>query len=141
MSLLTRTGLHDGPLTDLAATALCVAQHGAIASFLGVVRDRHHGKTVTGLTYSAYRDMAEALLPRLAAEARATHRTDLDVVCIHGLGAMVPGQVSLVSHVGSAHRDAAFDACRLLLTRIKQDLPVWKHERYADGSTAWLEGS
>ena len=139
--MITTTGLHDGPLTNLAATALCVAHHGAVASFLGVVRNTHHGKEVTGLSYSAYHSMAEALLIRLADEARNAHGTDLDVVCIHGLGAMVPGEVSLVIHVGSAHRDAAFDACRLLLTRIKQDLPVWKHEHYADGSSAWLEGS
>jgi molybdopterin synthase catalytic subunit len=139
--MITTTGLHDGPLTDCAATGLCVAHHGAVASFLGVVRNTHHGKAVTGLTYSAYRAMAEALLIRLAAEARAAHGSDLDVVCLHGLGAMVPGDVSLVIHVGSAHRDAAFDACRLLLTRIKQDLPVWKHEHYGDGTSAWLEGS
>ena len=141
ITTITKTGLHDGPLTELSSALLCVPHHGAVASFCGVVRDSHHGKIVTRLVYSAYREMAEALLLRLADDAREIHGADLDVVCIHGVGAMEPGQVSLVIHVGSAHRDAAFDACRWLLTRIKQDLPVWKHEHYADGSVAWLEGS
>jgi molybdopterin synthase catalytic subunit len=141
--MTTRTAIHDGPLPPalLAPTAVITPGHGACASFLGVVRDEHHGKAVTGIDYRCYRVMAEALLPRLADEARSATATALGVQIVHGTGWMVPGQVSLAIHVSAPHRGAAFDACRLLLERIKQDLPVWKHERYGDGSAAWLEGS
>lgn len=141
--MTTLAAIHDGPLPPvlLAPTAVIAPGHGACASFLGVVRDEHRGRAVTGIDYRCYRAMAEALLPRLADEARAATGTALRVHLVHGVGWMVPGQVSLAIHVSSPHRAAAFDACRLLLERIKQDLPVWKHERYADGTSAWIEGS
>jgi molybdopterin synthase catalytic subunit len=54
---------------------------------------------------------------------------------------MRPGDVALCIHVASAHRRAAFDACRDLIERIKTDLPIWKHEHYDDGTSIWLPGS
>jgi len=115
--------------------------HGALASFLGVVRDHHHGRTVIALDYECYHDMALAQLTRLVREAAATFDPDLIAAIAHGTGPMVPGDIALAVHVAAAHRAAACDACRHLVERIKQDLPVWKRERYADGSDAWLPGS
>jgi len=133
----------EGPLDDAwcAPTRLLRADHGAIASFLGVVRDHARGRAVTGLDYECYRPMAEQLLHALIAEAAARFDGALTALVAHGTGTMAPGQVSVAIHVGSAHRVAAFDACRHVIERIKQDLPVWKRERYADGSVAWLKGS
>lgn len=141
--MLTDTGIHDGPLPEsaLSAAPLRCREHGAVASFVGVVRDEHLGKGVTHLIYECYREMAEPMLQRLVDEARADHDPGLQAIVVHGTGRMDPGEASVAIHVSSAHRVAAFDACRQLIERIKQDLPVWKREFYADGSDAWLKGS
>lgn len=140
---LRLSGVVDGPLSGdlLLPGRLASAGYGAIASFLGTVRDHHHGRGVTGLHYECYRPMAERLLAALIAEAAERCDRGLAASVHHGTGAMVPGQVSVAIHVASAHRVAAFDACRHLIERIKQDLPVWKREFYADGGDAWLKGS
>lgn len=133
----------DGPLPPelTQAAALRAPGHGGIASFLGVVRDHARGRAVAGLFYECYRPMAERVLAALIAEAAERFDAQLAAIVAHGTGAMAPGEVSLAIHVSSAHRGPAFDACRHLLERIKQDLPVWKRQRYADGSEEWLKGS
>ncbi len=122
-------------------SAIANPGHGAVASFLGVVRNHHHGRAVTRLVYECYQPMAERLLATLIAEAAERCDHELSAMVLHGIGVMHPGDTALAIHVGSAHRAAAFDACRLLIERIKQDLPVWKREHYDDGSDAWLKGS
>ena len=137
------SGIVDGPLTgdSLLATRLAHPAFGAIASFLGTVRDHHHGRGVTRLHYECYRPMAEKVLVALISEVAERCDRDLAASVHHGIGTMTPGHVSVAIHVASAHRVAAFDACRQLIERIKQDLPVWKREFYADGRDAWLKGS
>ncbi len=141
--MLRSSLIHDGPLPAalLTPAALIAPDHGAVSSFLGVVRNHSRGGAVTALTYECYRPMAESVLHRLIIETAERFDGSLSATVAHGTGAMVPGDVALAIHVGSAHRAAAFDACRHLIERIKQDLPVWKRERYADGSDAWLKGS
>jgi molybdopterin synthase catalytic subunit len=141
--MMRHAAIHDGPLPAalLAPTALLRRDHGAVASFLGVVRDHARGRAVLALHYECYRPMAEAVLGRLIAEAAERCDPHLAASIVHGIGPMVPGDVSVAIHVGSAHRAAAFDACRLLIERLKQDIPIWKRERYDDGSEAWLQGS
>lgn len=128
----------DGPLPGAwcAPTVLANPGAGAIASFLGVVRDQ-----ARGLPYECYRPMAERVLATLIAEAATRFDPQLSAIIAHGSGTMVPGEVSLAIHIASAHRAPACDACRHFIERLKQDLPVWKRERYADGSEAWLTGS
>jgi len=142
--------IHDGPLPAalLSPAALIGPDHGAVASFLGVVRNRSRGgvaegpyRAVTALHYQCYRTMAEPMLGALIAETASLHDPELRARVVHGIGDMHPGDVSLAIHVSCAHRVAAFAACRHLIERIKQDLPVWKRERYADGSEQWLKGS
>jgi len=137
------TLIHDGPLAGmfLAPTAMLRRDHGAVASFLGMVRNHARGRAVVALHYECYRAMAEAVLQRLIAEAAERCDPELAASIVHGIGPMVPGDVSVAIHVGSAHRAAAFDACRLLIERLKQDIPIWKRERYDDGTEAWLQGS
>lgn len=133
------TAIVDGPLrADRLAPPAPRPDHGAVASFLGVVRDHHDGRAVDHLVYECHRPMAEAVLRALAEEARGRFGADLAITVVHGVGRMAPGEVSLAIHVSSAHRPAAFAACRHLLERIKEDLPVWKRERYADGDARWL---
>lgn len=133
----------SGPIAtdDLSATDMHSPAHGAIASFIGVVRDHHRGQAVTHIEYQCYEAMAIPVLESLAAELRAQHATDLAVRVVHATGHVAIGDAAIVIHCASAHRDAAFAACRHMIERIKEDLPVWKHEHYADGTSAWLEGS
>ena len=137
------TAMIDGPLTPAlcAPDAAIGPAHGAVASFLGVVRNHVRGRGVVRLHYECYRPMAEKVLARIASDARTRFAPDLVVVARHGLGTMVPGQVSLALHVASAHRGPAFDAARWLLEEIKRELPVWKRQWFADGTDEWVHGS
>ena len=142
-SMITETAICSGPLTHewLHPGRLCQQEHGAIASFLGVVRNEHNGKGVTHLEYECYESMALPMLTQLIEECRQEHDPTLGALLAHGYGYMKPGEVSVAIHVSSAHRVVAFAACRQLIERIKEDLPVWKDEYYTDGSHAWLKGS
>jgi molybdopterin synthase catalytic subunit len=154
---------------ELGAAALIGRDHGAIASFLGVVRDHHAGASVRSLRYECYVPMAERVLRQIATRVAAAAEDgsldgmasvpaggeggeggdplpaqalrDVAVVVLHGIGEMVPGDVSLAVHVSSPHRVVAFAACRAIVEQIKADLPVWKLERYGDGSERFLKGS
>lgn len=118
----------------------CVA-HGALASFVGVVRNEHLGKGVTHIEYDCYREMALTVLQGLVDEVRVAHGADLQVMVVHGTGRVELAEAAVAIHVSSGHRPAAFAACRQLIERIKDDLPVWKHEFYDDGTSQWLKGS
>ena len=85
--------------------------------------------------------MAEPVLRALVAEARSLHGDDVAAIVVHATGDLVPGQVAVAIHTASTHRAAAFAACRHLIERIKEDLPIWKRESYADGTSEWLKGS
>lgn len=108
---------------------------GAISIFVGTVRDADPDAAgqVVALEYSAHPD-AEATLARLAAEVDAPDRL---VAVSHRVGRLGIGEPAVVIAVASGHRDAAFVACRQLIEAIKAELPVWKRQVEADGSTAW----
>ena len=121
------------PLDTEAVTA-AVREHsnGGIAVFLGTTRDNSHGRGVLYLEYEAYEEMALAMLERIAGEIR--DRWDGTSVSIaHRFGKLEIGEISLVVAVGSPHRVAAFEACQYTVDRIKQDVPIWKKEVFADG--------
>jgi molybdopterin synthase catalytic subunit len=111
---------------------------GARVSFDGRVRDHHEGRAVLKLFYEAYAPLAlrsgERIL-REAVQRFAIHR----VVCVHRLGELRIGECAVWIGVGAAHRDAAFDACRFTIDRIKADVPIWKREHYADGTAVWSQ--
>lgn len=134
-----RTMLVDGPI-DVAAVERRVADPacGAVLLFLGNVRDHHAGRAVAGLTYSAYRAMAEKALDRIAGELEAGSGK-LRVAIVHRLGEVPVGEASVVIAVASAHRQAAYEASRSALERLKREVPIWKRERYAGGETVWRE--
>lgn len=130
--------LTDVPL-DVGAVIAAVAgpDCGALVTFVGTVRDRHDGRRVQRLTYSAYRAMAERRLAALAGEIEERHRARVAVV--HRLGTLEPGEASVVIAVAAPHRDAAYAASRECLERLKREVPVWKREHYADGTARWRE--
>ncbi len=111
---------------------------GAVVVFDGVVRDNTRGRKTLYLNYEAYEEMALAEMAKLAAEARTRFAVDR-VAVVHRLGRLEIGESSIVIVVSSAHRGAAFDACRWLIDTLKRTVPVWKKEHFADGAV-WTDG-
>ena len=105
--------------------------------FLGTVREQSHGKSVSPLEYDCYAEMARRELDRLEAEAR--QRWPLVECCVvHRLGRLEAGQPSVAIAVSAVHRQPAFAAGQWLIDRLKEAVPLWKKETYADGSEQWI---
>jgi molybdopterin synthase catalytic subunit len=113
------------------------ARVGGYASFEGWVRDHNEDRSVHGLRYEAYADLAEAEGERILEEAR-TRFDILDARCVHRIGDLTIGELAVWVGVVAAHRDAAFAACRWIIDEVKARVPIWKHERYAEGDAGWL---
>ena len=109
---------------------------GAIATFIGTVRDHARDRAVTHLEYEAYAPAAEFYMAQIGDEIRERWGID-HVAIVHRIGSLAVGEASVVISVASAHRDAAFEACRYAIERIKEIVPIWKKEHYADGAV-WL---
>ncbi len=105
---------------------------GGIATFLGVVRDFNDGRAVTLLEYEAYGVMAEAELARIHAELVA-EMPGVRVAATHRVGTLHIGDAAVVCAASAPHRGEAFDACRVLIDRIKARLPIWKREHGPEG--------
>lgn len=109
---------------------------GALVTFAGTVRDKARGKSVTALEYEAYPAAAEKMLAQIGDEI--FERWGIRSVAIaHRYGLLQVGETSVVIAVSSAHRDAAFEACRYAIERIKVIVPIWKREMYQDGAV-WI---
>ena len=109
---------------------------GALVTFIGTVRDHGRGKSVIRLDYEAYAPAAEKMLSQIGDEIR--ERWGIESTAIfHRVGSLAIGEISVVICVAAAHRDAAFDASRYAIERIKEIVPIWKQEHYTDGK-AWL---
>jgi molybdopterin synthase catalytic subunit len=112
---------------------------GAVLLFLGVVRDHADGRPVTGMTYEAYREMAEPVLHEIALETAGRLGTER-VALAHRVGDLAVGEVSVAIAVSSPHRAESYEASRHAIETLKIRLPVWKREHYADGDSAWVPG-
>jgi molybdopterin synthase catalytic subunit len=110
---------------------------GGFCCFEGWVRDTHAGRAVLRLDYQAYERLALREGERIAEEACARFAV-VDVRCEHRVGTLALGEVAVWIGVAAAHRDAAFAACRYLIDEIKQRVPIWKREHYADGDSGWI---
>jgi molybdopterin synthase catalytic subunit len=111
-------------------------ERGALASFLGLVRNHQDGRRVVGLDYSAYGPMAEAVSQEIALEAES--RWDVTVALQHRIGQLAVGDTAVAIVAASAHREEAFLACRYVIEEVKRRVPIWKKETYADGSVVWV---
>jgi molybdopterin synthase catalytic subunit len=132
--------LRQGPL-DLAdwLGAPMPAHCGGLAVFAGTVRDAHEGRAVSGIRYHAHPALAEARLAEI--EAEASRRFGAEVAVAHALGELKVGDASVVVVARAPHRAEAFAACRWAIDTIKQAVPIWKEERYADGDSCFQEGT
>jgi molybdopterin synthase catalytic subunit len=129
----------DTPINSEAiVAALKRGSDGAVCVFDGIVRDNTRGRRTLHLDYEAYREMAIEQMHSLGQEAIAKFGVR-DVALIHRLGRLFVGETSLLIVVASAHRAAAFDACRWLIDMLKKTVPIWKREQFEDGAV-WADG-
>jgi molybdopterin synthase catalytic subunit len=112
---------------------------GAVAIFLGTVRDHNRGRRVRYLEYHAYPEMARAEMLRL--EQQTLQRFALSrLALVHRTGRLEIGEISVAIAVASPHRDDAFRACRFVIDTLKRTVPIWKKE-YFEGGDVWIEGA
>lgn len=111
---------------------------GAVCVFDGIVRDNTRGRTTLYLDYEAYEEMALKQMKalRVAAMERFGVR---EIALVHRLGRLQIGETSVLIAVASAHRGAAFNACRWVIDTLKKTVPIWKKEQFADGAV-WADG-
>jgi molybdopterin synthase catalytic subunit len=112
---------------------------GAVASFLGLVRNCNAGRSVRYLEYEAYEPLALKAFEQIAAEVRRRW-PGVTLALHHRVGRLQLGEASVAIAAGSAHRSEAFAACRYAIERVKQIAPIWKRE-FFDGGDVWIEGA
>ncbi|MBJ7593952.1 MAG: molybdenum cofactor biosynthesis protein MoaE [Candidatus Dormibacteraeota bacterium] len=140
-------GTSAGVVVDLVEEAINVAAllnhvgedgDGAVASFIGRVRNHSDGAPVHQLDYQAYGPMALSEMRRIAIEAR--DRFGLSAVTvIHRVGALLVGEAAVVVITTAPHRGAALDGCRQIIEAVKRDVPIWKRE-HVPGGARWVDG-
>ena len=118
--------------------AVSAPKHGAVASFIGIVRSPHAGRRVAAVSYDCFLPLAEKELARIAAAAE--RRWPARIAVAHRIGRLKVGEASVAIAAGSAHRAQACAACRFVLEEIKLRLPIWKQEHDARGAGRWLAG-
>jgi molybdopterin converting factor subunit 1 len=131
---LTRAVIPTGALAE----SLKAPEDGAVVVFEGIVRNNSGGRKTLYLEYEAYEPMALRKMADVGREAKEKFPIDR-IGMIHRLGRMEIGETSVAILVTSAHRRAAFEACRYAIDRLKQIVPIWKKEFFEDGSV-WAEG-
>ena len=119
----------DEVLSRLADPAI-----GALSTFVGVVRGDTDGRKVLYLEYEAYPQMAEEMLSQIGAEVRQRWPTIHEVAIVHRVGRLDVGETSVVIAISAAHRKETFDALHYAIDRLKEIVPIWKKEVWADGA-------
>lgn len=123
---------------DEAVRAVSGPDRGAIATFIGTTRDHHDGRPVRSLEYDAYVPMAEKVMRAIGEEVAERFGTP-HVAILHRVGRLQIGEPSVIIAVAAAHRREALAGCAHAIERLKEIVPIWKKEHYAD-SARWIEG-
>lgn len=123
---------------EAIVSAIKAGADGAVCVFDGIVRDNTRGRATLHLDYEAYEEMALRQMHLLRAEA-IEHFAVREVAIVHRLGRLTVGETSVLIAVASAHRGAAFEACRWVIDTLKKTVPIWKREQFADGAV-WADG-
>lgn len=126
-------------LVAFVASASGTGEFGAVATFIGLVRQHNQGRRVLFLEYEAYEALAETTLQRIVEEA-AQQWPSARLAIHHRVGRLELGDASVAIAAASAHRADAFAVCRYAIERIKQIVPIWKHEHF-EGGAVWIEGA
>jgi molybdopterin synthase catalytic subunit len=133
MIRLTPDPIDHAVLTEAVRRPDC----GAVVTFLGTVRDLTDGKVTVALDYEAYPGMSEKKMAEIERETRARWPVG-EMMMVHRTGHLDVGEVSVAVAVSCPHRAQAFEACRHAIDRLKELVPIWKKENWADGSTEWV---
>jgi molybdopterin synthase catalytic subunit len=133
MIQLTRDPIDYHLLTERVRRPNC----GAVVTFLGTVRDLTGDQVTVALDYEAYAGMAEKKMAEIEADARTRWPVG-EMVIVHRLGRLEVGEISVAVAVSCPHRADAFVACRHAIDRLKELVPIWKKENWADGRTEWV---
>jgi molybdopterin synthase catalytic subunit len=133
MNRLTRDPIDYHALTEQVRRGEC----GAVVVFLGTVRDLTGEQVTVALDYEAYPPMAEKKMAEIEAATRQRWPVRA-IVMEHRLGRLEVGEISVAVAVSCPHRADAFEACRYAIDRLKELVPIWKKENWADGSTEWV---
>ena len=130
-------GLRENPL-DVAEVlgALEDDASGGLTLFVGRVRDHDHGIDVRGLEYSAHPTALESLR-RVCTDVAEQYDVHA-VAALHRTGRLAIGDIAVIVATASAHRGTSFDASRALIDTLKAEVPIWKHQQFADGSDEWV---
>jgi molybdopterin synthase catalytic subunit len=121
---------------DEVRAAVADPAAGGIALFAGAVRDSDHDRSVSGLSYSAHPSAVDEL--RRVAEVIAEKYPVIGIAAVHRVGDLAIGDLAVVLAVSCPHRAEAFDACRDLIDILKASVPIWKHQRFGDGTAEWV---
>jgi molybdopterin synthase catalytic subunit len=141
MTRILRAALTDAAIVLTEHEHLVAgAEAGAVVGFAGVVRNHDGGREVVRLEYSAH-PHAEQVLFEAVAEVAADAPGVRAIAASHRIGSLQIGDAALVVAVAADHRAAAFDTCARLVDTIKERLPVWKHQFFADGSDEWVNSA
>ncbi|MFJ3822395.1 molybdenum cofactor biosynthesis protein MoaE [Streptomyces nodosus] len=129
--------VRDTPLSvDEVFRAVGHEAAGGIALFVGTVRNHDGGAAVDALGYTCH-PTAEAELRRVAEKIAANHPVRA-LAAVHRVGDLSIGDLAVVVAVACAHRGEAFDACRALIDDLKREVPIWKHQKFSDGTEDWV---
>ena len=136
-SVLRLLDIRDTPLdVGEVVAALQDAAAGGVTLFVGAVRDHDDDRSVDGLDYTAH---PSALAEMTAVAEEVAREYDvLAVAAVHRVGTLAIGDAAVVVATAAAHRGEAFDASRALIDRLKQRVPIWKHQRFSDGTDEWV---
>lgn len=138
MTAVLRAALTETPILLAEHEALVAHESaGAVVGFAGVVRNHDGGRQVMRLEYSAH-PLAEQTMAEVLAEVAAQAQGVRAIAASHRVGPLELGDAALVAAVAADHRRAAFEVCALLVDTIKERLPVWKHQFFADGTDEWV---
>jgi molybdopterin synthase catalytic subunit len=110
---------------------------GAVVHFLGTVREFTGGKQTASLEYEAYQEMAESKMRQVESEARGRWPV-VEAVIVHRIGHLELGDISVAIAVSCPHRAQAFEACRYMIDRLKEIVPIWKRENWGTGESEWV---
>ena len=140
MDVIRLAEMREQPLSvDEVYAAVTDPAAGGIAVFTGAVRDHDHGKSVTGLSYSAHPSAAAEL--RAVAEKVAARFDVRAVAAVHRTGDLRIGDLAVVVAVSAGHRGTAFEACRALIDDLKATVPIWKHQTFTGGDSEWVNSA
>jgi molybdopterin synthase catalytic subunit len=138
VSQIRLIAIRDTPLSvDEVRTAIADPAAGGEVLFIGTVRDHDAEKGVTALSYSAH-PTAEVELRRVAENVATKFPEVIAVAAVHRTGDLAIGDLAVVAGVSCAHRAEAFHACHALVDELKATVPIWKHQRFTDGSDEWV---